>query len=229
MFHNKEDNPKYIEFYRRRKDYYKYYGYSDVIFGIVKMFEKYKDEIPHFDKIIIDEFQDFNKLEVTLIELLSQKSPILLVGDDDQALYKDIKDASPEYIRQRYKDKTFGYSSFYLPYCSRCTRVIIDAVNDIIDTAKEKSFLKNRIEKPFEYYSCDDKNIVSDQNSRIIYSQEHSNAIPFYIQKKIGEIAEKRAEIAEIDIYDGFCTIACSTAPSPCHIHDMNMAECPIR
>jgi len=88
------------------------------------MLEKYEEEIPQYDKIIIDEFQDFNKLEVTLIDLLSQRSPILIVGDDDQALYKDTKDANPEYIRQRFYDKTFGYSSFCLPYCSRCTSVL---------------------------------------------------------------------------------------------------------
>ncbi len=204
LFHNKEEDNKYIDFYKKRKNYYGYYGYSDVIFGITKMFEKYEEEIPQYDKIIIDEFQDFNKLEVTLIDLLSQRSPILLAGDDDQALYKDTKDADPEYIRQRYYNKAFGYSSFYLPYCSRCTRVIVDAVNDIINTAKEKNFLKSRIEKPFEYFNCDDKDIISDKNPKIIYSQEHSTAIPYYIQEKISDIAKEERKKFSVLIISPF-------------------------
>lgn len=204
LFHNKEDDNEHIDFYKKRKNYYEYYGYSDVIYGIVKMLEKYMEEIPHYDKIIIDEFQDFNKLEVALIDLLSQRSPILIVGDDDQALYKDTKDANPEYIRQRFYDKTFGYSSFYLPYCSRCTRVIIDAVNDIINTAKEKNFLKDRIEKPFEYFNCKDKNTISDKNPKIIYSQEHSTAIPYYIQENISNIAKEERKKFSVLIISPF-------------------------
>jgi len=38
LFHNREDNSRYICFYKKRKDYYKYYGYSDVIFAIVKIY-----------------------------------------------------------------------------------------------------------------------------------------------------------------------------------------------
>jgi len=192
LFHNREDNNKYIDFYKKRKNYYKHYGYSDVIFGIVKMFEKFRDKIPQYNQIIIDEFQDFNKLEVSLIDLLSQKSPILLAGDDDQALYEDLKDASPEHIRQRYCNKDFGYSPFNLPYCSRCTRVIVDAVNDVIYTANKKGFLKNRIEKTFEYFENKDKDVISDQNKKIIYCQEYNTAIPYYIQKQISNIAEER-------------------------------------
>lgn len=36
----------------------------------------------------MDEFQDFSLLEVTLIRELSEFSPTLMVGDDDQALYE---------------------------------------------------------------------------------------------------------------------------------------------
>lgn len=40
IFHNRDDKNEYIEFYKKRKNYYdKYYGYSDIIFAIVKYFE----------------------------------------------------------------------------------------------------------------------------------------------------------------------------------------------
>ena len=189
LFHNRDDNNPDIGFYKKRKNYYSYYGYSDVIFGIVKMFEKDKDKIPQYEQIIIDEFQDFNKLEVDLIELLAEKSSILLAGDDDQAIYEDLKNASPEHIRQRFSNKDYGYSPFILPYCSRCPRVIVEGVKDIIDTAKKKGFLKNRINKTFEYFENESKNRISDENLKIIYCQKFNSQIPHYIQEQLKSIA----------------------------------------
>lgn len=209
LFNNEEDDSKYIDFYRRRKNYYKpYYGYSDVIYGIVKMYKKYKDKspntIPKYNQIIIDEFQDFNKLEVSLIDLLSEKSPILLTGDDDQALYEDFKDASPKYIRQRYYNRDFGYEPFTLPYCSRCTSVIVGAINDIIGSAVKRGFLKDRIKKTFVYFEDDDKNIICNQNPQIIHCQQFHNAIPSYIQNQIDNIAKEKQEKFSVLIISPF-------------------------
>lgn len=76
IFHNREDMNPDIDFYRKRKDYYDHYGYSDVIFAIVKAFESKEERIPVFEQVVVDEFQDFNKLEVSLIELLEPVSKI---------------------------------------------------------------------------------------------------------------------------------------------------------
>ena len=102
LFHNRDDENEHIEFYKKRKKYYDgYYGYSDIIFAIVKLLEIKENKIPTYEQIVVDEFQDFNKLEVSLIDLLSLKSPVLIAGDDDQALY-GFKSASAE----PYKRKT---------------------------------------------------------------------------------------------------------------------------
>jgi len=74
LFHEREDNNEDLQFYKKRRDYYNYYGYASIIFAVVKYFEKYKDRIPTYEQILIDEFQDFNKLEVSLIDLLAEKS-----------------------------------------------------------------------------------------------------------------------------------------------------------
>ena len=34
-----------------------------------------KDKVPKYEQVVVDEFQDFNKLEVALIDLLSDKNP----------------------------------------------------------------------------------------------------------------------------------------------------------
>ena len=49
LFHNRDDENKFIEFYKKRKEYYDYYGYTDIIFAAVKYFEKNKDKIPTYD------------------------------------------------------------------------------------------------------------------------------------------------------------------------------------
>jgi superfamily I DNA/RNA helicase len=190
LFHNREDENPHIAFYKKRKNYYDHYGFSDIVFAIVKYFENANDKIPTYEQVLVDEFQDFNKLEVSLIDLLAEKSPVLLAGDDDQALY-DFKSASTKHIRQRHDDKNFGYEAFNLPYCSRCTRVIVETANDIINKAKENGYLKGRIKKPYQYFEAERKNQESDQNPKIIVAKVFAKQIPWFIEQRLAEIAEE--------------------------------------
>lgn len=190
IFHNRDDENEHIEFYKKRKNYYdKHYGYSDIIFAIVKHFESKKDKIPSYEQVVVDEFQDFNKLEVSLIDLLAEKSPILLAGDDDQALY-DFKSASPEHIRKRHAVENTDYASFTLPYCSRCTRVIVEATNDIIKEATKNGNLNGRINKDYKYFDDEIKDKDCDKHPKIGYGQLYAKQIPWFIEQRIGEIAE---------------------------------------
>ena len=122
LFHNRDDKNEHIPFYKRRKLIYQHYGFTDLIYAAVLYLELKTKRIPAFDQVLVDEFQDFNQLEVSLIDLLASKSPIVIAGDDDQSLYH-FKDASPIHIRERYGDKNKEYESFNLPHCSRCTSV----------------------------------------------------------------------------------------------------------
>ncbi len=190
IFHNRDDENKHIEFYKKRKDYYdKYYGYSDIIFAIVKYFEERGAEIPIFEQVVVDEFQDFNKLEVSLIDLLAKKSPIVLAGDDDQALYA-FKSATPEHIRQRFDLSNTEYSSFTLPYCSRCTNVIIEAINDVIASAVANGNLKGRVAKEYKYFEDLKKDKECGLHPKIAYTQRFAKQIPWFIQKCLRGIAE---------------------------------------
>lgn len=191
LFNNKSDPDKHIEFYRRRRVYYDYYGFSDMVYAAVRWFEKRPNTIPEYSQVVVDEFQDFNALEVSLIELLASKSPVLLAGDDDQALYENLKSASTQHIRQRHGDATSGYESFTLPYCSRCTRVIVDATNDVISGATKSGCLRGRIDKPFRYFDDPEKDKESERNPRLVYSQVYARQIPWFIQKQVKEIAKE--------------------------------------
>jgi hypothetical protein len=69
---------------------------------------------------IIDEFQDFNLAEDALIREITTESPAqLLVGDDDQVLYGQLKRAHPSILRGYYKDTDFVNAM--LPFCGRCS------------------------------------------------------------------------------------------------------------
>ena len=114
-----------------------------------------------------------------------------MVGDDDQALYDDLKSASVEHIRKRYDKNNGSYETFTLPHCRRCTRVIVEAANDILKTAVKSGLLKERIFKRYDYFEHKDKNVESDSNPKIIYSQQFVKKIPWFIEQQLGKIAEE--------------------------------------
>lgn len=195
IFHQGEGDEKHIGFYKDRKKYYgNYYGFADAIFGLVKYLETYKNKIPQYKQIVVDEFQDFNKTEVALIELLAQKSPLLIAGDDDQSLYIDLKDASPEHIRKKHGGESPDYKSFPLPFCSRSTRVIVDTVNDVVKSALGKGLLEHRVPKDYKYFPSDAKDKESDENPKLVYSQQYEDEMPTFIQKELAKIATKYRE-----------------------------------
>ena len=132
---------------------------------MIKYFEEDENRIPVYSQILIDEFQDFNQLESRLLSFLSTKSPILIVGDDDQSLY-DFKYANPSEIRSKYNSEE--YTSFELPFCSRCTEAVINAYNHLIIRAKSEGFLTERSPKTFSYFPSEEKDAISNRYSKII-------------------------------------------------------------
>ncbi|MBC7362512.1 MAG: ATP-dependent helicase [Candidatus Aminicenantes bacterium] len=144
--------------------YYKATGHTDSVYRVYQFYQNYPQNIPIYPIILVDEYQDFNLLETSLVEELAKKSPILIVGDDDQALYY-FRDSSPKYLRKLAQDNEF--ERFELPFCSRCPEVIVKAVNRIIEITKELGCLKGRIDKKFQYFPPD-KREDSERNPEII-------------------------------------------------------------
>ncbi len=98
--------------------------------------------------VIVDEFQDFNRAEVQIIDQLSSVSNVVIAGDDDQALYGRLRDASEDFIREFYART--DYVAFNLPFCMRCPSAIVEATIDIIANAHSRGLLGARIEKRFQ-------------------------------------------------------------------------------
>jgi superfamily I DNA/RNA helicase len=152
--------------------------------------------IPQFPLVVVDEYQDFNRLETSFIDLLATRSPVLIAGDDDQALYS-FKGATPDFIRQLAIGKL--YEVFSLPYCSRCPSVVVDAVNGLISHAQAKGLLQGRLAKKFECY-MPEKASDSEKYPHIIHARcsvqnKVTPLIGRYVRDRIGEISEE--DIAE--------------------------------
>jgi superfamily I DNA/RNA helicase len=151
-FQTLDEDAKEIEFHLNRGDYYDAVGFDDAVYRLYKMLQENPDVLPAFDQIVIDEYQDFHQLEVAFIDELSKKGDILIVGDDDQAVY-DRRNASPTHLRNLHQNAEF--EKFELPFCSRCPQVIVDATNKILQRAHGEGHLQGRIQKRYECYLAD--------------------------------------------------------------------------
>ena len=138
------------EFYLGRSNYYDAVDFDDSVYRALAQMAADKSLVPTYTLVLIDEFQDFNRMEASIIDLLADKNSIVITGDDDQALYSVLRSASWDHIRAHY---TSGhYKIFELPFSMRCPEVIVGAVNDIIKKAQTGKKLNGRIEKPYRYY-----------------------------------------------------------------------------
>jgi len=185
-----------LEFFIERSNYYNAISFDDSVFRVIEHFEQNPTDIPTFDQVLVDEYQDFNLLEVTFIDLISQKNAILIVGDDDQALYGQLKDASPQYIREKYRSKE--YKNFELPFCSRCTTVIVDAIQDILTRATAYKKLQSRINKTYICYLPkkleDNKKYPTIIHAHCSVQSERVPYLSKFIEKEIKSLDQKEIE-----------------------------------
>lgn len=79
-------------FYQDKLQFYNALDFDDILFLVVKLFKNFpevaKKYSERFKYIMIDEYQDTNSLQFSLIQgLTSTHNNICVVGDDDQAIY----------------------------------------------------------------------------------------------------------------------------------------------
>ncbi len=193
IFCNLIEDKEGLSFYSKRRRYYNFFSPNCSVFTLIKMFENGKKNIPAYSQILIDEYQDFNKLESRLLVYLTEQSPVLIVGDDDQSLY-DFKHANPQDIRSKYNSG--NYATFNLPYCSRCTEVIVDAYNNLIIKAQSEGFLQDRMPKDFKYFPSKEKDVISKKNNKIIVkTKTYQTLIAYNIDKELKNNFDPRIKV----------------------------------
>lgn len=140
-----------VKYFLSRGDYYNATGYDDSVFRVLVAFDSGELVKSRYKLIIVDEYQDFNLLETKVLSYLSDFYPILIVGDDDQALYCILRNSDPDFIRTLYKDENFV--KFELPFCLRCPEAVISIFRNIVSKAVNNGLLAKRINKRFDYFA----------------------------------------------------------------------------
>jgi superfamily I DNA/RNA helicase len=191
------DSPQ-ISYYLARGDYYRAVSFDDSVFRVLEAVDQHRLELPTYDQIVIDEYQDFNPLEVNFIQLLQDQGPILIVGDDDQAVYT-MRNASPRYLRALHSSG--AYDIFELPYCTRCTQAIVESANHLVTSAIQDGAFSARIDRPFEAYQVG-KEIDNAQFPKIITAQmANIPGMTGYIRRAIDRVPPEHAVEARSESY----------------------------
>ncbi len=75
-----DESNGYINFFIKRGDYYNAFAFDDTVYRLLIRARNNPSIIPRFSQIVIDEFQDFNLLEVEFIKILEKRGNILIAG-----------------------------------------------------------------------------------------------------------------------------------------------------
>ncbi len=137
------------KFVLERGNYYNATGYDDSVFRVFTALEGGIIFPIKYRLVIVDEYQDFNLLETSVLSHVIKENRVLVVGDDDQALYCELRNSNPEYIRNLFKE---GYETFDLPFCLRCPDSVIRAFESIVNNATARGLLSSRIDKRYDFF-----------------------------------------------------------------------------
>ncbi|MDD2230499.1 MAG: AAA family ATPase [Candidatus Cloacimonetes bacterium] len=191
LFHRLDETNPLFRLYLKRAAYYKAISFNDSVYRVLKKATLTPSIILDYDNILIDEFQDFSALEVAFIKQLESHGQILIVGDDDQAIYIRKFDLGKS-LRDLYSSG--AYHQFNLPYCSRCPKVIVDSVNDIVTEATSKGHLNGRVTKQFIAYEPGKELVNSNYPKLQVVNLASAQATALFINKFVSSVLETELE-----------------------------------
>lgn len=180
--------------------FYNAVGFSDLI---IRASEALKENPGLIEQefFIIDEYQDFNQAEEELIETISNSAKgLLIVGDDDQVLYEELKSGKASLIRELYNDK--GFVNAMLPYCGRCDYHIVKATEYFIQKDREQE----SIEKVYLPLNGD----TASPKVQVIGCATSATAVDYirkFVEVHEKEIEERKAKLENNEEKDPFLLI----------------------
>ncbi len=115
--------------------------FDDLILNVVLLFSRFDDCLSYwqhrFSYIMVDEYQDTNRLQFEFVSLLSDKHHNLcVVGDDDQSIYR-FRGATIENILS-FEQQFSGCRTVRLEQNYRSTGSILEAANHVISHNSER-------------------------------------------------------------------------------------------
>jgi len=121
-------NPKFLGAWKEHREIYEYTLRSELVYQLKRILEE-QGEILDLEGppkyVLIDEYQDLNACDLSVIKSLAALgSEIYCAGDDDQSIY-GFRFANPEGIR-RFANDYISSASLGLDICQRCCKEILD-------------------------------------------------------------------------------------------------------
>ena len=88
------------------------------------------DALQAYEHVLVDEYQDLNRAEQALLDLLARAGTLAVIGDEDQSIYS-FKYAHPEGIAQ-FEVYHPGTHDETLDDCRRCSQLVVELANQLI-------------------------------------------------------------------------------------------------
>lgn len=163
-----------------------------------------KEKLAGYDSLIVDEYQDFNPYEQSLIDILLENiQNVFLMGDDDQCIY-DFKDASSDKIISFYND-TNNERVSHEDVCYRCPDKIVEHASNLIKENQkrvDKRWIKHGNPGEVEYSQLRTLNEIADTiYSEIIKIKNESvlilTPVKFAIKPLLIKFVENKVEFTD--------------------------------
>lgn len=128
-------DPRDLEFEGVLLDWLRYHR-SMLIGELVPILLRFLQDNPHVEAlpryraVLVDEFQDLNKSDQQLVEVLARNGSFTVIGDDNQSIYR-FRHANPEGIRL-FAANHAGTVSHRIDECWRCPPNIVAMSNALI-------------------------------------------------------------------------------------------------
>jgi len=173
----------------KKKD--KALDFDDLLLESVKLLNKNEDLKNHYQRkwqyIHIDEYQDTNKIQYKMAELLthSEKKNIFAVGDPDQLIYS-WRGAELKNIMNFEKDFK-GAENILMEQNYRSTKNIIEASNSVIEKNKDRYEKKLFTEN-------------EEGDKILVYTSFNEREEAEFVAKKIKELIDEKISANEISV-----------------------------
>jgi len=133
-------------------------------------------EMARFTHILVDEYQDLNKAEQHLIDLISTNALLTIVGDEDQSIYEEFRYAHPEGI-SHFNEEHAQTIDIPLAECRRCPSNIVSMANNLISN---NNFREDRELAPYPHINQGEIYLLQWDNL-----ENESSGIADYLSQKI--------------------------------------------
>ena len=174
-------------FFLERSNYYDAVSFDDMVFRVYLQLAVAPHAAERHELILVDEYQDFNLLEISLLDLLARKNPIVVAGDDDQVLYGALRSSNWNFIRDCYSSPDF--KAFELPFCLRCPEVVVGAFDDVVRAATAAGLLNGRIPKKYRYFPpSKERDSAAHPNLQVIKTSIQKSGGGNYFGRVIAEV-----------------------------------------